>query len=129
MDEPDRPRQSGLQGADYLLATGGQRLPNGDIDYPVDPEALRLRYHWPIRPDPQVLFNDDWLPDTYKAAVLQQLDLFTKDLGACLNKNSVDAVREELRTAAFEALKRLAQQIRGLEHPPRDDTTGSRDTK
>lgn len=59
MDEPHRPRQSGLQEADYLLATGGQRLPSGDIDYPIDPEMLRSRYNRPIGPNLQSALNEE----------------------------------------------------------------------
>ncbi len=33
LDAPDRPRKSGLRVADYLVALGGTRLLNGDIDY------------------------------------------------------------------------------------------------
>lgn len=125
IEKPDRPRPSGLPEADYLLATGGQRLPNGDIDLPIDPEMLRaLLYERPTRAGPT-----DWLPERYKAAVHQQLNRFMEDLGACSSESSEGDVPEELRRAAFEALKRLALQILALEHPTRDDTGGSRDIK
>jgi hypothetical protein len=111
------------------LALGGERLPNGDINMPIDPELMHSQYDWTILPEARRLLQDDWLPGNYKALVLQQLKLFTQALGECPRKASVDALREELRTAAFEVLKRLALQIRELEHPQRDDTAGSRDTK
>lgn len=57
MDKPHRRRPSGLQEADYLLAIGGRRLPNGDIDYPVDPEMLRPRNSRPIRPRQPVYYD------------------------------------------------------------------------
>jgi hypothetical protein len=38
-----------------------------------------------------------------------------------------DEVLEELRAAAFDVLKRLALQIRELEHPQQDDSAASQD--
>ena len=42
LNEPNRPRKSGLQESDYLLATGGRKLPNGDIDCPNDVRRLKI---------------------------------------------------------------------------------------
>ncbi len=94
---------------------------------PIDPELMHGHYDWTILPEARRLMQDDWLPDSYKARILQQLKLFTKALGECPRKTSVDAFREELRMAAFDVLKRLALQIRELEHPERVDSAASQD--